>query len=61
MFETDNEKDIVVCCERMLMELGHTIHLDSIQWPHLEDAIAGPTLAHCPWCSKKMPFGSEVE
>ncbi len=46
----------VICCERMLMELGTTIHLDSIQWPHLEDSLLGPSLDNCPWCGTEMPF-----
>ena len=56
MAETKGKTRIAVCCERMLMELGHTIHLDSIQWPHLGNSTTGPSLSHCPWCGAKLPF-----
>ena len=56
-----NKKNIIVCCERMLMEIGVTILLDSIQWPHLRSASTGPSLDCCPWCGAKMPFQSEVK
>ncbi len=54
-----DKKNIPICCERMLMEIGDSIHLDSIQWPHLKNSILGPSLTSCPWCGKKMPFGSK--
>ena len=47
---------IVICCERMLIELGVTVHLDDDQWPHLDDSITGPMLGFCPWCRAELPF-----
>lgn len=55
----DLKENITVCCERMLMELGHTIHLNSIQWPHLGTSSISPSIDRCPWCGAKMPFDSE--
>ena len=47
---------IVICCERMLMEIGESIAIDSIHWPHLGDYTIGPRVEVCPWCGTKLPF-----
>lgn len=56
MTKAKQKKGILVCCEEMLMELGKTVFLDSIQWPHLEDEFTGPSLDRCPWCGAEMPW-----
>ena len=53
---TEVKESIVICCERMLMELGDSIHLDGMQWPHLGNEVVGPSLDRCPWCGAALPF-----
>jgi len=50
------KESTVICCERMLMELGESVHLDDTQWPHLVDSMTGPGLDCCPWCGAELPF-----
>ena len=50
---------MTVCCEDMLMQIGETVFLDSIQSPHLENPITGPLLTLCPWCGAEEPIDEE--
>lgn len=57
----DLKRHMTICCEEMLMQIGETVFLDSIQSPHLDNAITGPLLNRCPWCGVEEPIGENED
>jgi hypothetical protein len=61
MTRPNQKTSIIICCEEMLEQIGKTVFIDSIQWPHLRNAITGPSLDRCPWCGAEMPWPAQEE
>ena len=52
--EDENERNVVICCKRMLLALNkrHFL-LDVLLTPHIEDEYVGETIDRCPWCGSE--------